>query len=199
MRRRPRILVDAFTRVFGASRASVAGTMDGAASAAPAPPLVPLRAVVQGPLVWRRDRPFGRSWSLVAGDRVAGWLRATGWRRFEGATAEGGWKLEHDWRHVVRAVGDRATQPTVTYRPGFWRGGKVERRDGERLVWRVVGLGRWRIETEDGRRLVDATPTGFWRPDLALEVHEAARDLNDLAALLLLPAVLVGLARRRRH
>ena len=201
MRRRPRLLVDAFSRVFGGSRASAPGTSDERSPAVAGTALGPLRNAMDGPLLWRRDRAFGTRWSLFAGDRPLGWLNAGGWRQFDGATSEGAWKLAYGWRHVLRVTRTNAGEPSVTFHPAFWSGGRLERRGLENFAWKSAGFGagRWRIETEDGRVLVGVEATGWWRPNLSIEVHEAARDLPDLSELLLLTVVLRILARQRSH
>lgn len=194
--RRPHVMVNAFRRAFGRDRDQRP------AEATPEPPL-PL-APLPGPpglvLTWTRTRVVRGEWRLAGEGGTYATVRGKG-RTFEARTAGAEWTLRGDWGcSRLEAWRAQEAAPVLRFVQRFFASDRIERTAGETLRWSPGFFGsRSRIETDDGRVLLEVETKGLWRPYRLLSIHEAARTLPDLPALVLLTAALPEIAERRAH
>lgn len=194
--RRPHVMVNAFRRAFGRDRD------ERPAETAPesTPALVPLPGPPGAELTWTRTRIVRGEWQLGGDAGTYATVRGKG-RAFEARTAGAEWTLRGDWGcSRLEAWRTEDAAPVLRFVQRFFASDRIERTAGETLSWSSPVFGsRSRIETEDGRVLLEVETKGLWRPHRLLSIHEAARALPDLAALVLLTAALPELAERRAH
>ncbi len=196
IRRRPKVMVNAFRRLFGAKPEPAEPQRP---EALPGFALTPLPAEHGLVLRWRRHTgPFG-PFRLADESRTFAEIRRGPRGTRIAFTAGATWSLPARWTGSVRLLRGDATEPVVEYHAGTWGDGRIERRAGPALRWRRTGLGTvGNIETEDGLVWIECASEGFMRPAVTVLLHEVVRNAPDRDALVLLTGVLPEIARRER-
>lgn len=195
-RRRSGIVVNAIRRVLRRNEPSSAGT-SGAASTASVV-LVPLPGLHGEPLTWTRTRATGGEWRL-AGETGVHAVLASRRGALTARTSRGTWKGTGDVRHGKPLTREGASAPDVTFELVAFGADRLKRAGGETLRWHSAGLGIARLETEDGRLLLETTRRGLFDGTIEVRFSEAARGLPDLDALVLMAGVLLLVSSSHAH
>ena len=176
---------------------------------APAPaaaaPLAPFDAASRGAWSWEQPARLRPHWNLTVDDAVVGTLALRGLlrRAADVRVAAGGWSLRPRFPNDVLVLFDGAGTPCVRYRPGWLRGGRIEREGRETLFLRCENFWgtRWAIQTVERLPLVHLhhrLGPFMVRNSATLELEDAARRLEDLPVLMAL-AWFEMLRARRSH
>jgi hypothetical protein len=197
IRRRPRLVVQAFSRLFGRGReaAEVESTKATAKPAAAPLALVALPGGHSEVLRWTQPRALRSEWRLDGADGPMATLRA-GNRSYAARTAAGPWTLAVGWTGRILVNREGAREHELSFEPRAFAADRVVRAAGEALCWRLAGLSHWRLGTEDGRELIEVRSRGFMHGSMEVTLAEAARTLPDLDALVLLTGALPVVATR---
>ncbi len=148
----------------------------------------------RGPLEWRQlGHWWSPWWELTAeGDRLAVFRLATSSllrRAFTVETTTARWQLRRRGLfgpHEVTREGD--SEPLLRYRPGWWRGGSVLRRDGDPLRWKP-GFARrgGTIENAEGFPIVSVKlRSAVFRIQGETRLEDAGGRMSDAEALVVL-------------
>lgn len=197
MRRRPSgLVVNAIRRVLRKSEPSPAGSSP--IAPAEAPVLTPLPGLHGETLAWSRTRAMRGEWRLVgAGGTHAVLVPRRG--DVVARTSHGTWRGSGDLRRGKPLVREGASAPDVTFELVAFGADRLKRAAGVTLRWHANGLGSARIETEDGRVLLETRRRGLFDGTVETRLSEAARALPDLDALVVMTGVLLLVSSSHAH
>jgi hypothetical protein len=145
-----------------------------------------------GAMSWRQVGPWwAPCWELWSDERRLAHLRRAGWagRVLEVTTADGIWRLR-----VLGFLGSRQVMregdatPVLSFRSAWFRGGRIERRDGTFLRWKpALFASGGSMTREDGGEALSVRRLGRGlRMEGETRLEESMRRAPDAEALVLL-------------
>lgn len=166
---------------------------------APEKPSLVLRRDSDAPLEWRQPRWDKELYRLESPRGVLAVMQTVGFLNPATTvhTAAGVYRLLVRWNGGFKLFLGAEPEPRIDYLPGWWSDGRLERRGGEVLSWKMEGFSRHHVQTKDGFPLATFGNGKEWyKSGSVVTTHDALWRRADALELIIMGFAILVINKR---